>query len=557
MRKELYKVSFAKYHCTEYQPYTVLADSLFFNKKRVDEFGNQLCSTYEWRGKTKYKTEFTFKENHSSEQFFVDNFANPLCHIQRENLLIVVEKEGHKLSIKLFYSYKIRRNGVQYFQTGKNVDYITVNTVTGDIYKGFLHGYQRKRKVSRHVRKNWFYTDFFNNFKVLVKSRLNHFNASTESDAIFTSALNAFFENIDGNNEKQLTHGQRLYKYYMMKRGIKFPNNFGSYLNSELPLPTLKVLRKNDMKLVDSFMKLHEISGKKLRKALHSCQNINLKIYKNAVNFFGEDWINQNEDVLLRCLNFTGAAWNVPTTTGKEIFSNDELKRAFEMFKLVLLEQLDYSTYFDHVTTYVRLKVFGEEELRWYATNINEFREEHLDWSDKLQHYVQGTYYRIYPEYMDGEITKPIQSGGDTYYPVLLTNSSLYNSESQLQSNCVKGYVGRVGSIIVSFRKGSVDSDIRGTIEYYLSKEEDKLKIRNVQCLGRFNSRLTEEWNEPVRILDERMGKIIKDKRFDTVKLKKVCKNGTELMSDSEWVEDILVWKEPAIENSYYNNIDF
>jgi len=169
----------------------------------------------------------------------------------------------------------------------------------------------------------------------------------------------------------------------MMKRGIKFPNNFGSYLNSELPLPTLKVLRKNDMKLVDSFMKLHHISGKKLRKALHTCQYINLKIYKNAVNFFGEDWINQNEDVLLKCLNFTGSAWNVPTTTGKEIFSNDELKRAFEMFKLVLLEQLDYSTYFDHVTTYVRLKVFGEEELRWYATNLNEFREEHLDWTDK------------------------------------------------------------------------------------------------------------------------------------------------------------------------------
>jgi len=53
------------------------------------------------------------------------------------------------------------------------------------------------------------------------------------------------------------------------------------------------------------------------------------------------------------------------------------------------------------------------------------------------------------------------------------------------------------------------------------------------------------------------MDKIIKDKRFDTVKLKKVCKNGAELMSDSEWVEDRLVWKEPAIENSYYNNIDF
>jgi hypothetical protein len=281
-------------------------------------------------------------------------------------------------------------------------------------------------------------------------------------------------------------------------------------------------------------------------------------MYKNAINFFGEDWVNQNEDVLLKCLNFRGTTWNRPTTTGREIFSPDELKRAFSMFELVLNEQLDYNTYFDHVITYVRLKTFGEEEVRWYSTSITEFRQEHLDWTDKLQHYTQGTYYRIYPEYMMNEVVKPIICEGETYYPVLLTNSSLYNNESQQQSNCVKGYVGRVSSIIVSFRKGDVESDSRATIEYQLSKEEDKIRAKNVQCLGRFNGSLTSEWYKPVEILNERMNKIVKDKRFDTVKLKKVCTNGVELFSDSEWKDNRLVWSVEGIDASYSSMyIDF
>ena len=553
MRKELYKVSFAKYDCTEYLPYTVLADSMFYNKTSNPN--------YEYRGKKKVNTEFTFKSNHLTEKAFADNFANPLWSVMRQNLLLVVEEEGHKLSIKLFHSYKHRKAGDKYFKVSKNVEYVTINTITGDIYCGFLHNYQKKRKFSRRIRKNSFHFDFFNNFKQQMRSLLNHFVKNYENsntDLIMNSALNKFFESIDGNNETKLSHGERLYRYYMMKRNIKFPNNFGVFLNSELQVPTLKLLRKNDMKLVESFMKFHNITGKKLRKALHICENINLKMYKNAINFFGEDWVNQNEDVLLKCLNFRGTTWNRPTTTGREIFSPDELKRAFSMFELVLNEQLDYNTYFDHVITYVRLKTFGEEEVRWYSTSVDEFRQEHLDWTDKLQHYVQGTYYRIYPEYMMNEVIKPITCDGETYYPVLLTNSSLYNNESQQQSNCVKGYVGRVSSIIVSFRKGDVESDNRATVEYQLSKEEDKIKVRNVQCLGRFNSSLTSEWYKPVEILNERMNKIVKDKRFDTVKLKKVCTNGVELFSDSEWKDNRLVWSIEGIDTTYSSMyIDF
>jgi hypothetical protein len=95
----------------------------------------------------------------------------------------------------------------------------------------------------------------------------------------------------------------------------------------------------------------------------------------------------------------------------------------------------------------------------------SKFREEHLDWSDKIEHYRQGSYTRIYPDYSYELIQKPISVGDDVYYPVLLDDSHNYNKESSQQSNCVKTYIGKCSSVIVSLRKGDIDSDKRATIE--------------------------------------------------------------------------------------------
>jgi hypothetical protein len=50
----------------------------------------------------------------------------------------------------------------------------------------------------------------------------------------------------------------------------------------------------------------------------------------------------------------------------------------------------------------------------------SKFREEHLDWSDKLEHYRNGTYTRTYPEYSYELIQTPITVESNVYYPVLL-----------------------------------------------------------------------------------------------------------------------------------------
>jgi len=68
----------------------------------------------------------------------------------------------------------------------------------------------------------------------------------------------------------------------------------------------------------------------------------------------------------------------------------------------------------------------------------------------------------------------PFEVKGETYYPVLLDNSTNYNQESAIQSNCVKNYVGTSGSVIVSLRKGDRESGVRATIELRLSKRSEE-----------------------------------------------------------------------------------
>jgi hypothetical protein len=207
---------------------------------------------------------------------------------------------------------------------------------------------------------------------------------------------------------------------------------------------------------------------------------------------------------------------------------------------------MDTYTLSDHVRMYSELKRYGVD-VKWNATNSTEFHNEHLDWTDKLSHYRNGTYTRIYPDCLHELLSKNI---GD-YTPVLLTTSQEYNEESATQSNCVKGYVGRPESIIVSLRKG----DERATIEYKVQLIDEKITINRVQSLGKRNQALTPDWDNVMLSLDKIMLLFIKDKNFELVKVIKENGMGMKVSSDSKWEltswgSTQLKWENPRISNN-------
>ena len=156
--------------------------------------------------------------------------------------------------------------------------------------------------------------------------------------------------------------------------------------------------------------------------------------------------------------------------------------------------------------------MYGETDLKWTATDVEgpAFRNEHLDWTDKLSFYKLGNYERIYPIYTYEVLEKPILN----YYPVVLNSSVNYNEETSVQSNCVKSYIGKPSSIIISIRKGSRDSNERATIEYQLSKVGNKIEYRRIQSLGKYNGKLPETWLYYILKLDSRMSDYINHKDF-------------------------------------------
>jgi len=539
MKQEIYKKSFEKYESILYK------DTLPVNLNSLTKEDDFMVTNYS--PPTEKHPLFIFDKTFTDEKTYIENYSNPMYSVMKHYVMVVVEKYEDKVSLKVFRGYKNRRAGKSWFKVCKNVDYVSVNIKTGDVYFGFIHDFQKKRCTKR-IRRNVFLNDPLNNLKCILKNNISQF-----SDDSYNEVMNAFssfmFEIDQRINFEELNFSQRLFRFYLNKRGIKYPNNFGVYADILVGPEIRKLLKKNDNKLVDSFMIKHQLSGKKIKKALHTCTKLNIELYQVARKLFGDDWLNQDEEnVIVDILDSVVGTMNIPDLF-IEIISKEELKKVYRLFKQVYIHQdLDMFTFLDHIRMYTELKMCGENELKWTSfEDKTEFRKEHLDWTDKLQHYKQGTYTRHYPEYMYEKISEPIFHD---YYPILLNKSSSYNEESNTQSNCVKGYIGKPNSLIISLRKGGKDSEERATVEYKLTKVDDVIYILRVQSLGKFNGKLDGTWELVLLNLDLSVLSCVRDPRFEPVKLTKECTNGTILESDSYWDEGKLRWEHKHIESN-------
>ena len=550
MKEVLYKREFVKYECNSYECLSP-----------IDDKGRYADSAQLYHPPTKKHPLFLYQSAHNNEEFFSENFQNPMTLVSRYNALVVIERNGDKISMKLFDGFTHRKPGVSWFKKSKNVIFLTVNTKTGDVYSGGIVNYHLKRKCKKYIRRNYFADGGLCSFQNSLRNQISRFNQN-DVTGVTSETIRFFLNMIDPNDSfTSLKPSERLFKFHLDKKGYKYPNNFNVFMHQWLGPDIKKCLKRNNKRVIDAFMDLYGIQGKKIKKILHKTTNFNTHAYNVASDLFGVDWLNQDEELLLACFDTKHGMTQAPEIF-KELITNDELKRVFTLFKQVVqYENMNSYTLNDHIRMYCELRELGEN-IKWLSStdNINLFREEHLDWTDKLQHYRQGSYYRIYPEYTYEMINKPLEVNGEVYTPVLLTDSSSYNEESSYQSNCVKGYVGKCQSMIVSLRRGEGKDMERATLEYELSykKELEIVRIERVQSLGRFNQQLPSDWTDALLRLDERMLYYVKDEKFDTVKIKKKCANGVELESTSVW-DDMgrLRWNKKAVEKTdryYYNN---
>ena len=552
MREEIIKIQCEEYHTVKYK-----------DSSPIDYREQPISNEIGWWDDDTVKVEDTSKKHsnrplflvdtiHSkNEEMFVENYGNPLCLVRKEYVMAVVEKDGDKISLKMFTGAKIRNNGVKYFRVKKNVDYITVNLKTGDVYTGYLHNFQKKRKATKQIRRNCFIGDPLSLIKNKLRNNLQVFGTTINDKSVsnvVNEVVNKFIESIDQGSDEGLGIDERLYKFYLDKRGIKYPNNFSAYKQHLIGPSIRKKLKKNGGRLVDAFMDEKNISGALLKKSLHECHIINLDVYSYAKKVFGVDKLNQDKGAVLGLLESVTHV-NSPQTADLliELIGPSELDRYYQTFKEVFIYcNIDTYTLSDHVRMYCELRRYGAD-IKWMADGSNKdvFHQEHLDWTDKLAHYRDGVYTRIYPEVLHQLLSKDING----VKPVLLTTSKEYNEESSTQSNCVKSYVSRPASIIVSLRNEEKE---RATIEYQVKKFNDEVIILRVQSLGKRNTKLSSDWDGVLFSLDKIMLSYIQNKNFELVKVIKENKMGMRFESNSMWVDYYsLVWEDNRINQSF------
>lgn len=466
-------------------------------------------------------SSWKLKHTHVDEQTFVKNYVNPLFSVTNTTLTIVLEKNEEKVSLKIFESSRHRTQGISYFTKTTSLKYLTYNKISKCLYSGGMINYHKKRKYSSRIRKNNFHSTPISKFILTMRAKLSScFQTKYMESYMQNNMIDDYIYNflkeigIDTNELiKSTTHGYNgdviLFRKNLENKGIKCSDNFSVFIN-QFPLPNKKEAKDANYKLINLIMNREKLTNRKFKKILHQVKYFKNESWNHAKNAFGEDVIkNLPEDFIKKIFE---SKVEIGLYNCQDLLSIEDRKNALSIFELIFDEVIGVHTFNDHVRMYKKLNKF--EKTKWQSYDAETFKYEHQEYSEKYQHYSTGSYIRTYNEKFMNMIKNPIHCDSKIYSPVLLLDTNSYTNESTIQSNCVRTYITRPDSVIISLRC----EEERATIDYQIRVGENVLLTRN-QTLGRFNNSLSEKWNEPLLMLDERIQKFMKNNEFELPEL--------------------------------------
>ena len=529
--------------------------ALHRNHNPIDFLGDGYIGTY------KKHPYFHFEVDDSSPECYLENLTNPLATISQTCIYTLVEETCSKLSLKKFYSLNRRMVGRPYFQKEKNCYYFTINLDSGDFYVGNILNYQKKRKFTKKINKNPIFTFSYlcNSLHDVVYNITNEKEIISELFEIVGNKLNSSIK-----IKNTIDMAKAIILFHFDKKGIKLPNNIDSFFNEANDfLPRMKDYKKHGKKFIDTFMELHKLKGNEIKKALHITKDVNVYALKSMIDVWGYDTL-YRENLILPSLNASGEkTYYGPLLDG---YSKKEKNIILQYFKWMMVDgSLNSSTISDHLKYYQKLKSLGED-IQLKSKNIDEFIREHADWATLVATYQDGYHVRKYPEKLINTIEETIvDDNGVEFSPVVLTSSDSYIDESTVQHNCVRTYIEKPQSLIVSLRE-SKESKQRATLEYLITYNEKNKKFfaERIQSTTKFNAKIPETLLTALEILDKRVALVINECEFD-MSIKTTYKNGknhTRRMKlveiDNKNLRGSIVWDmEIHNEKNTQNNFDF
>jgi hypothetical protein len=198
----------------------------------------------------------------------------------------------------------------------------------------------------------------------------------------------------------------------------------------------------------------------------------------------------------------------------------------------------------DHIEFIVFLRKKNIDQ-KWESKTYKEFIIEHKKLSDEVAKFKKGIFNRKYPEdfYLTFNelITVTIDNSEPITYSVnILSEQDEYYQESEHQQNCVKSYLMKPGSFILSIR----NKEDRATVEYQIKSTKKKIYVDRTQSLGRFNKELDPSWDNILKIVDEMVHTLISNNGYELV-LTKEKKDKVTSYTTTFNEQGFVTWDKP------------
>jgi hypothetical protein len=512
MREELFNLTRKEYRVYEYSDTNPIHDE---DANSIDVFGGmRFRSDVPWG-------HFELKGDYTTEELFKEHYGNPLASVDITRRIMCITTEGDKISFKVFWYNRRRRITSKWFKTNTQCKFITFNHKTNALYTGSLDNYHLKTKCKKRIRRTLFNSDPINTIRRWVRDSFSAKDKETiDVPTIVNQVVSVFVNSIPGTEKyPELLPEQKIYRRYLDFQGIKYPNNWFELIDA-YPQPKKKDLVKCDYKYVDALMLVHNLKGDKVKKSLHTVSKFrDATHFTSACEIFGEKFILNQPDEVIGLLLGVWDLSTLPKDYKNWGISKSEGLNFFEIYKLYYRKLITYHTICDHVRFYNFLK--NLEPVKWKSKTHDEFTQEHYEWSEKYNHYTNGDFNRIYNQEFVDKVNEVILTKDGPYFPEVLTTSKRYNNESFFQNNCVKTYIKRVSSLLISVRRGEGDTEERASVEYQIIPKvwPDKMEfdLNRVQTLGKFNHRLDGSWNDVINRLDTKVYEYVD--LFDTLQI--------------------------------------
>lgn len=550
-----YKKQFVSYVVTTYN------DSI-----PVDFYSDIVRSPFKSNKIPKYGYFIEGKRQIVDKDVFLKHYGDKSVSVSSESITIVIEEYDNKISMKYYFTTKSRRVGGNYFRYGKDMSYITYNLKTKNIYVGDVDK-KNKRLIRKNIMVNCFGNRFLSSFRLHIRrfvrdmtySDMNYVSNVRLGDTISDEIIKVYLRLLEIRSgiliDKEKSGDTEIFKFYLDHNGFKYPDTFKQYINVKLSKRELKKYGN----VVTLLTKKLKLGGKKVKRILNSVNDIDLSLITNLYHLLGVDYFNKLEDFVLiskdsssitnlgRCMDY------IENSTKFTLSNNDKLK-----IVNVLNSNLRWGLLFDHLLMIYKLKKEHGYDFKMRFTDRDSFNSEHYELSKLLESYSKGQITRNYGDFFKEKVEEVLYGmDGVEYHPILLLTTNDYNDESAVQNNCVRTYVEKPQSLIISLREGSCDSKERATIEYRFRRNE----MIRTQSLGRYNKDLSPRYDTVLEILDDKVRSLYKQDILHLPRMVKEYKSGKKICRKAEFIneldEDLLNNINPVWDNHEDKNDDF